>query len=222
MSEIEGNTDQAVIISNKDIAGMFGEVDSMIERCAIMGSPDGALAWVRELRTKRQIEGVVTAKLLWSIKDQWELYHGINEDFMSYAEINTGYSVQTIRKYVELWDVLQEKLLNSPQYSEDIKSSVLSKPMKSLLLLTRAAQDDEINWQEVADASSHYEIREIVGSNRTSAANRLVIYLMRDGTLSVQYQDERYPLGILRTDSPVEAVQKAVSRIINSAGIVEM
>lgn len=222
MSDIEGNMDQSVIVSSGDITRMFDEVDSMIERCAIMGNPDGALTWVRELRTKRQIDGIVTAKLLWSIKEQWELYRGINDDFMSYAEINTGYSVQTIRKYTELWDVLQEKLLSSPLYSDDIKSSILSKPMKSLLLLTKTAQEDELDWDAVAEASSHYEIRELIGSNRTSSVNRLVIYLMRDGTLSVQYKDERYPIGVLRLGTKIEAVDKAISRIIQDANIVEM
>jgi len=214
--------DQSVIISDGEISRMFEEVDSMIERCAIMGNPDGALTWVRELRTKRQIDGIVTAKLLWAVREQWQLYRGINDDFASYAEINTGYSVQTIRKYTELWDVLQEKLLSNPAYSEDVKSSILSKPMKSLLLLTKTAQEDELDWEAVADASSHYEIRELVGSNRTSSVNRLVIYLMRDGTLSVQYKDERYPIGVLRLGTNIEAVDKAVSRIIQDAGIVEM
>lgn len=217
MSDL-ANIDQDVIVTSTDME-LLDAVDEWLMKATLIGDPTVALREGRKLRKSMQLRGVALAKLLSKLHKQWWQFElaGINEDFYVLTGIETGLSIQTIKKYKGMW----ESIFDNPNIGEDVKVRLMGKPIKSLLLLTKAAEDQELDWNKVVNANTHNEVREIVNSNRTSSTSRITIYLHKDGTLTAMQNGTVLPIGFLNVTSTAEIVIKAIQRLIDRAGVAE-
>ena len=209
--------DQGAILREGDIQ-IIDSVDNAIELAVIAGDPRKAFRHLNGLKGMAQASAIAICKLLAKMEKQWSLFQDVNDDFYTFATAETGYSKETVRKYIGLWDAVFE----NPDVPDEIKARLMGKPIKGLLLLTASAREGELDWEQVVSANTEQEIREVIGSTRTSSVNRLVIMLKPDGTLNAKKGEDAYVyFGYLDMQTKDPTCRDAIDRIINSAHIVE-
>lgn len=227
------NEDNDLMISNgMDLSPMFNqkdldflnEVDEVIERSIIQADPTYAFNFGRTLWKDGHLKGLALAKFLAKMSQQWHVFSmgEVEERFEDAVSSEIGISPQTVRKYANMW----ENLFENDEIPAEYRALLYGKPIKSLLLLTAAARDgDDIDWEEVTNASTGNEIRDIVREARgeqTSSKNSLRIRLSRSGKLEVQRGFDG-PITVfgyieltLRDDPDVDA---AITRLVERAGV---
>lgn len=207
------------------------EVDEVITRSVSAGDPLIACQFGIDLKTVMEIKGLVLAKLLHLMKDNWHLYQaaGTDDEFENFAQSQMSLTQQTVRKYTNMYATI----FAADYVPEAIKDKLRFKPIKELLLLTSPIEegvltDDELETAVVADESKIKEmIREARGQDKNES--RTAIY----GALQVT--DGKYPrgtllvtrhgitetVGFLHLDTDVDFVNKFIARMKNSLNLQE-
>lgn len=205
---------------------ILDDVDEVVNKSVAEGDPRIALRFGSALKRNMQISGVALAKLLWHIQFNWTAFQddGIDDDFYSVAEAEMGLALETIRKYVRLWD----SVFANENIPAEIKQRLLGKPMTTLLLLPALTEEENVDWDKIVDAHSRDELRAYVKELRgqvTSSESAVFITLdVRSGRLTA-YKGSNPPVvfGLLNMDKQDnEAVKIAINRIVNNARIKEV
>lgn len=225
MSEALGNgIDTAIQLKSGD-REVMNMVDHVVDAAIAQGNLTMATSYGTALRRQMQASGLALAKLLYRIKESWELFQaaGVDDEFVDVIYAEMGIAPGTTVKYVALWD----SLFANPQIPAEVKEVLEGKPMRSLILLTAAARDEDFDWEKVVEATTQHEIRDIVRDHRgqqtsSGSAIRLEIDL-RDGKITATKGDETVPVGVLALKhyKTIPLVASAIDRIISSAGIME-
>jgi len=226
MSDMENATSDLDITLTQSDMGVIMTVDTETERSLVTGDIMPLLELGRVLRRKIQVYGLALVKLLASIRDNWQMYEsaGVEDSYINVIHAHIGLSPQTIVKYCNLWD----SLFANPQIPEDVKSELMSKPLRSLLLLSAAARENQItDWSRIIEAVNHNEVRNVVREARgehTSSATRLSIFMdVRTGQLAAQLGDNAPEnMGFLNVDSTSNVVKMAIIRILHASGVEEV
>ncbi len=210
-----------VLLTDNDLM-LLNEVDEYVDRSLISGDLRSVLKFGRVIKRNMQISGVAFAKLLTRINDHWDQYTsaGIEDDFVDVMYSELGSAPATTRKYIAMW----RAIFDNNTIPEDVKKQLLGRPVKSLLVLTAAANEGSVEWQEVLETSTHAEVQQVVRAARgkaTSSSTRITIKLMRTGELVAYRENDRVPLGYLMRDPSNDINVKAIDRIVNSSGILE-
>ena len=209
----ESSIDQNVLMMPDDLKPL-DEADEVVAS----GNPMLVFEWVRSCRKRIQAGTIAICKALAKMEAEWD---DTDKDFLTVAETETGYSRQTINKYTRVWWSLSTYLLRREDIPDEIKRMILGKPIKSLLLIAPNAEN--IDWNDVAYADTENELREVIGSTRTSAISRLEIRITRDGTLESRIGDGLFePFGFFNLKSETKAGQKAIIKLINAGQILEV
>ena len=223
-----------MLVSGMDVSPMFNqqdfefldEVDAVIERSVLQANPTYAFNFGRLLWKDGHLKGLALAKFLSKMSQHWEQFRlgEVQDRFEDAVSSEIGISPQTVRKYSGMW----ENLFENDEIPEDVRKQLFGKPIKSLLLLNAAARDgDGLDWDEVANATTGNEIRDLVREargDRTSSSSAIRIVLTRDGTLKIKKASDPDYVVIgqlyveLADDSP--EVKKALDRIVDRAGIL--
>ena len=221
---ISGGTDISPMFTQKDF-DFLDEVDTVIERSIIQADPTYAFNFGRLLWKDGHLKGLALAKFLSKMGQQWNIFQmgDVTERIEDAVTAEIGISPQTVRKYSNMW----ESLFENDEIPELTRKMLYGKPIGSLLLLTAVARDGEdVNWEEVANASTKNEIRDIVREARgeqTSSKTALRIVLDRSGLLKcrVGMDGEEFDFGTINlTEASLNpTVKKAVTRIVERAGI---
>jgi len=225
MSEPLGNgIDTAVRLrpSDKDVLNM---VDAAIEAAVAQGDLTPAMTFGRALRRQMQASGLALAKLLYRLQEKWELFQaaGIDDEFVDVIYAEMGVAAGTTNKYVALWS----SIFANPQIPDSIKDALEDKPIRSLILLTAAAREENLDWDKVVDATTPHEIREIVREARgqqTSSHSALVLEInVRNGILTARRGDTQVNFGALTVKdyNKNDLIKAAIDRVVSSAGILE-
>ena len=207
----------------------YDEVEKKMDELMIFpyggATPQGTVEKLNQIKSDMQLKGVITAKLMYSLWANWDIAQanwGIEDEFVDYIEAETGYSPHTTRKYVNMW----HSIFNNDAIPEEIRTTLMGKPIKTLLLLPAAASEGQLDdkWEEIIDAPSKNDVQQIIREVRgqaTSSGQAIVIVLERDGTLKAKKGNGHYAaFGYLNPDVPGEAAQAAFNRIITAAGVV--
>ena len=148
---------------------------------------------------------------------------GVDDEFIDVVYAEMGVAPGTTTKYVALW----QSIFANPDIPDDIKEKLEGKSMRSLILLTAAARDGDLDWDRVVEATTPSEIREIVRELRgqqTSSVSAVTLEInLRNGMLTARKGDEQVNFGILSIkdykNDPLIAT--AIDRVRSSAGIME-
>ena len=221
---LSNGVDMAVMLTPGD-KKIFDIVDEIVEQSVVQGDIQPAMSLGKSLRRSIQANGLALAKLLYRVKEAWEVLGDENDLYETvYAEM--GVAASTVHKYINMWDAI---FANS-QIPDEVKEQLQGKPIKALLLLTAAAREGEIDeetWERVSDAATSSEVRSIVRDirgERTSSKQAIVIELnMNSGMLFARKGDMSEVIGVLNVGLRDESdiVEAAITRIVTSANIME-
>jgi hypothetical protein len=216
-----------VRIEREDLS-LFSTVDDIISRSITAGDPMIALEYIQKLQRDGLIRGLAIAKLMFRLKQSWDLFRvaGVGDEFENVIETTLGYKPATATKYVRMW----ESVFENPDLSEDLKKELAGRPIQDLLLLTAAAREgslDTEDWERIAKSSD--SVRDIVREKRgdvtsSKSAVKGVIVMrtgsMARGTIYIP-GDERKVAGYLNLDTGDPDIDKLNERIINAAHLFE-
>jgi len=216
-----------VFLSDGDLL-IFNTVDEITTKAIEAGDPSIATRLGRSLHRGVRVSGIALCKLLWILRDNWAKFQadGVDDNFYNVAESEIGLAVSTVSKYCDMF----ESVFMNPEIPDDVKKRLLSKPVKTLLLLPALAKDaSDVDWEEVAKTTNHSKMRELVKYYRgevTSSKTSLLIRLdLQSGVLSCRQGEGLFEsFGIINIDkvntNPV--VARAVNRIVRDTGIFEV
>lgn len=228
MNELITAFDQPVGLSSDDM-NIFEDVDVIVSRAVTIGDPLIALDYGKELVKDMQVKGVALAKLLYRLKQNWNLFEvaGFEGTLTEVAELHLGRSEETVKKYIRMW----ESVFENNSIPQDVKNKLMGRPIGDLILLTAVAREgngDELAL--LADASDRNSLRNLirrVRGEQTSTKTAIHINLaMRSGqhpigTLYAFQDGIKYMIGYLNVESDEDVVSRAIARIVGSARITE-
>ncbi len=211
---------------------VFQQVDDVMLRAVSMGDPREATQFGYRLYKGSRLQGAALAKLLWELRDKWEIFEsaGVDDSFINLITSEIGVEESTVSRYVNLW----EAIFMNPIISDKAKAALLGKSMRTLLLLPGIANDEregkiDVDWEEVADLSGFSETRKFVRDRRGSATSSSTAVMIqidtRTGQLSCRQGEGKFEaFGLLNLDKArsIPAVQIAVERIIRECSIQEV
>ena len=215
------NDNSDVYLTRGDLL-VFDEVDRTIADAVEQGDPEIIMRFGRALRKDARVRGVALSKLLWSIKDNWDKFD-VEDDMISVIESEMGIPPATSNVYIRIW----EAVFANSAIPDSLKERFLNKPIGTLKLLPAlTAEGDDVDWNEIAQAHTKEEVRQIVKRIRgeaTSSKTALFIKLdSRNGQLSAKRGDRPYvSFGLLNLKLEDEAVKSAIERLIRDGRIIE-
>lgn len=211
--------DQAVRIPPEALTTALSEIEHVVSKAVESRTDYELVMLARKFRVSAQIRGVSLASLFAEWKKNTLAFGVSAEDWVDHVTTNTGYSKQTVEKYVEVWIALK----SAP---ETLFPLLAGKPIEGLLLLPATVREglmDEEAWKRIADATDKNAIRDTVRELRgeaTSSGTTITIRMNRDGTLEAFQNGERMAIGYLVPDRDMpDFAVAAVDRIVNGAGI---
>ena len=199
---------------------ILDEVDTIIRRALEEHDPYIALRFGSDMQSSIRISGVALAKLLYELRHNWQEF-GIDDNFFDVVEGEMGVPISTADKYSRMWEVV----FVESGISDAIKQRLIAKPIKSLLLLPAYVSNGETNWDSIIGIENHNELRRFIRGERgeaTSSKTALLIKVdMRTGQLYAKQGDVPFaPFGLLKLDTGNPVINKAVDRLLNSAGVM--
>ena len=203
---------------------VFEEVDSIMEQAVIAGDPSIAMKFGRALRRDVRVRGVALAKLLWYVKYRWDEFEkaGVEDEALDVIHAEMGVPPSTSNVYIHMW----ETIFANPNIPDQIKERLLDKPIRTLKLLpSLTTEGEDVDWQEIAGALGHEEVRRIIKRIRgeaTSSKTALFIRMdTRTGQLSAKRGDEPFTnFGVLNLNSGSPVVDSAVERLVRDGRIM--
>ena len=211
--------DQTLAVDTKSV---YAKVDEIIEHSLAEKEPDIAFSAGQALLSAGKLAGKGLARLLYLMESNWTKYE-LDMDFIDAAFEALGLTRITIERYVR--DV---KFLQKAEIPPEHKEAIEQLDMASLNAVATAwASGRDVTkeqWKQIANASSRSEILDVMRDVKDSPPrkNSLVIRLTRSGDLFAHSgQNDPVHVGWLHTDETSDAVQKAINRIVDSAGILK-
>lgn len=227
--------DQNIALSDAELA-IFGTVDEIVLKAITAGDPVPAFNFGGELVRSGQVRGLALAKLLYEMKSKWSIFQaaGIEDNFEDVAFAHVGRSQETILKYTRMW----ENVFMNDGISAEMKRKLMGRDIKDLLLLTAIAREgiSDEKMQELVSAPDRESLRDLIKGERgerTSSSNAIRLFLQRtenrtfpEGTLYARNGATTVVIGSLdlgnESGDESGVAEKAITRIIQSAGIVEI
>lgn len=217
-------SDQMVVLTGAE-QKVFSLVDQAVKKAVKSGDAQILIDHAMLLRRQGQVSGLALSKLLYEWREVCEDLGMEKSDWADAVSAETGLSLQTIRKYSEMWQHIFTK-----GHPQDILSRLAGQPVQNLLLIAPAAKEDQLrteDWERLSEAVDRTEVKEIIREirgNKTSSGSGLIIRLTRDGVLQARRGDMEY-IGVgylnLEERQGSEIVDAAISRILRAAGIIE-
>jgi hypothetical protein len=220
-NELSHPQDSPILIRGRD-ADLFSVVDQVVQNAVQEGDLYIALNAAATLRKWGQVTGLALAKLLYKLKVRWSEFF-TDDDFVDAAASTVGISVQTVRKYTDIWEFV---ILGSPT---DLMDKFMGMPVETLWLIAPASKSgdlDEDHWSALAKSENKNDVRDKIRSIRgivTSASSALVIMLNREGFLMAKRgEDEPREFGYFDLKTEDVAAGQAIERICNAAGVIRL
>jgi hypothetical protein len=217
---MEASLDTAIVPGSDSENMVFDQVDQVIEQALLRG-PDIAMQWGYQLRQGGQTRALAIAHLLYELEAHWESFP-TDDTFEDAVFKGMGLSKQTTLKYVRVW----KRIFASDKVLDGTKTLLLGKPIDSLLAVSAAAADgqiDEDQWDEIVSAPDTATVKGIVRSIRgrqTSSTTALTYMLDRDGALKYKRGNGHYKqIGVIPPTEDEDA-SDAIDSLMRRAGVV--
>jgi len=221
-------SDELMLISSfdqsvsADTSWVFDQIDQKIRESVEKRSAFIALNICRELKAVGQVAGLGLAKTLYQIKQNWENYDDVGDNFEDTISDYAGINVRTVERYIRVWKMKEDNIV-----PKELEKDIFDRNIKEIIPIANAInqgyeiEDDE--WQELADAPDLNTVggimRDIKGQPPRKSA--LQIVMDRDGTLNAIQAGEFGYVGFLNVDEDNEVAQKAIARLVSSGGIIK-
>jgi len=203
-----------IVVFSKEELAQLDKVDEIIQRVQATGNIDIAWGYISGLRRGGELAARGIAKTLYEMYTRWDTMP-TDDDFIDVAVARTGLSPQTIAKGIDYWENV---LIPHPE--------LMHLPVGAYHLIAPAARQgdlDDDDWENLSNASSINDVREIVQSKRgkrTSSEHALAVMLERDGTLIARRGSGPWSkFGFFNLKTEDEAGVSAIDRIVRAAGI---
>jgi len=213
--------DQPLALTQTEVR-MIDKVDQVVNT-AIENKDDSSIVGLSKiLQRTGHACALAQAKLLYLWHKAAASFDVEKDDWADYVSSELGLSLQTIRKYVSVW----QWVFDNEDVPISIRPRLMNIPMQTLLLVAPAAAESQLtneHWMEIANAPDRGTVHDLVRKVRgqvSSSKNAMVIMLKRDGTLTARKLDDYIPFGFLNPEVTDPVAVQAVERIIRTAGIV--
>lgn len=197
-------------------------IDNLIDGLYETGDTAPVDATLKSLIAMQRIAGKSLAKLLWGYKQWWDATGQsqiTGDTFEDRTHAIHGLNKTVLGRYVLVWDSYERNVIPDP---------VRARPLKDQIAIAKTLEQGyEIKptkWKELQNAVNNNAVLEILRKIKGKAPRKSSVQIVeeRDGNI-VAWDSEggRHTIGWLNVeeekDDPV--IQKALSRIRNSAGI---
>lgn len=196
-------------------------VDTVLEVLWQTGNLENAIKASNSLGMIEEISGKAKAKL-WFGWNQWWSETGQdekrNDTFEDMMESETGNKAVTVTRYVNVW-----KYIDNMTIPKDVQE----RPMRDLIPIASALSQgydfEKDDWKKLARASNSSEVLEIIRIKKGISPRKsgLQITLDRNGSLYAWKDEKKHFVGVLEVKSTDEVVQKAITRLVDGAGVQE-
>ena len=217
---LSGSLDQSL---KTDTSWVFKQIDKKIAESVKQRSSIIALNICRELKAVGQVAGLGLAKTLYEIKQNWENYDDVGDNFEDTVTDYAGLHIHTVERYLKVWQMKQDNVV-----PEKLQKDIFDRNIKEIIpianTLSQGYEIDKDEWEELAIAPDHSTVssicRDIKGQPPRKSA--LQIVMDRDGTLQAIQGGQVEHVGFLNVeDIESEIAQKAIARLISSGGIIK-
>ncbi len=209
--------DQALAVSPSDELDV---VDDIIKESIRQKDPEVAFRHGWGLLAGIQIRGWALAKLLYLVEQCWDTYK-IGDDFYDTVTGYLGKHKNTIKRYIEVWE---SREVIPPQLLSEFQQKAIRTHLPISSAIAQGYEIDDDTWQKLADAPDLNTITKIVREDvrgEELKKGSISLTIDRNGTIDVFSNNDRFFVGSLDIDCELEAVQKAINRIIKNSGILQ-
>jgi hypothetical protein len=206
---------------------LFEQIDNTLEYAFSHNDIEVAMGLVDTLADIQRTSGLALARALYKLSLRWREL-GMQDDFVDEVMRRTGYSQDTVRRYIEVWTMLE-------RVQGDAQGQLFARPMKDLVAIVQAQNEHgrftEAQFNRIARAPDNQTLRQVLGKLTGRIADDgeendapVVIRIRRDGTLEALRGRKRTVLGFLRItpDDMTDTLRaEALARIKRKAGLLE-
>src|SRR3990167_8680196 len=207
--------DQAVSLNIDTVRELMDEVDSVVEKSLLDGSPQIAMDFGRSIIATGQVKGIQLAKLLYELREVWSSFE-TDDELWDTVMKDIGISRRKAEEYEQLFRFV---LRDHPALS--------GKPIGGLLAIVVAAREEQFSDEDWKDLEKAHDklamltIRTRARGLRTKGHARLSGQIDRDGHIwAYAGGGEPEHAGVLvigaKDGSPAA---RLVQRIIEAAGL---
>ena len=197
---------------------LFDQIEKSINESIDADDPYIALGHMKRLLEAQQLIGKGLAKFLYLMHSHWESFSLSKQE---------GFN-DVITQSLNLAPYTRDRYLKFGQYESSLPEEIKEKPIRELIPITNALSQgydfSDDNWKDIERASNLAEVEKVVREDIRGEEPRkssLQIYVDQQGSIVAWYNQERFSVGYLDMSNETEAIQKAVTRIINRSGIIE-
>ena len=209
-------------IQSRDMA----EIDTILDRAIAAGNPLIAAEYGNQLSNTITMKGIALAKLFYGLKSNWALFRvsRIEEDFPDFVDAHMFVKGRTADKYANMY----EAIFVQANLPDATRSQLERKPIESLLLLTAAVREGNLDADDLDDVVllDKSSIREKVRNARGDVTNsKTYIYARlvrrehsvypKGAIVAFDAEGHSEAVGYLNLDPHTEHGKKYVERVIN-------
>jgi len=202
---------------------VFNKIDEVIAESIEKHSALIALRVGTQLREISRVSGLALAKLIYGMRENWETYDDVNDDFedtvIAFIEIHKD----NISRYANVWALFDKKLI-----PKELRETIQNKNIKDLipvgLAISQGYEIDQEEWEAIAEAHDLTGVAKVLREdvkNKPPRKGSLQLYMDRTGTIWAFQDDKRKFAGSLEIADEDEIVQKAINRILHESGIIK-
>jgi hypothetical protein len=205
------------LASPEDDNFWMDRVEEVLEKAFQDHDAEYALNACANLIHIAKISGKALAKMLYALKHHWDVFE-VDETFEDYAYPKLGLHSHTIERYIKV----EEMLRSLPEEAQSISQRPIAQLIPIANAVAQGVEFDKEDWKALSQAPTESdiraEIRDITGAEPRKSG--VTIFLDRDGSLWASNKEERKFIGSLETTDDSTLVQKAITRIVDRAGVM--
>lgn len=237
MSDLENHVlDQKPVVYDGEQESLFSYADRSLGQSLEDGSLDSVAETLRMFRTLGRDSSLAAAKMLHGVNNKWMSFeHEEGDTFAEWAVRETGYSKETVKRAVGLWEFVTGHYI-PPQFHKRITEHTIQQLQKEYSVRVTpesngkyydfVREDCEITdkqWLALAEAPDTAGVVAVVDKikGRKGNKNRMSVKIMDDGNVWVHQgkKSKRWATFFVGDDD--ELVQKMIRRAKDALAITE-
>lgn len=196
------------------------EIDQILERAFREHDAEYAVNACENLVKIAKVTGKALATMLYKVKRHWDIFE-TTETFEEMVYPRIGLHPHTIERYVKIAEMFESHVIPK-EFEEQVKQRNMGELVPIANAIAQGYEFDKDDWKRIIDApdarSIGKEVREIKGQEPRKSG--MMIMIDNRGTLWAIDKEDRKFIGSLEIKDDEPLVKKAISRIIDSAGVM--
>jgi hypothetical protein len=204
-----------------DTMPMLEKIDEIVQESIERGDVYIALDFGVNLIEVAQLSTLGLAKLFYLIKKNWNEFE-LGDNFSDTITAHMGRHKDTVDRHIRVWEMYESDLVPE-SIVDDIRQKNIKDQIPIANMLSQGYEVDEDEWQKIVDAPDNSsvlkEIRDIKGVEPRKSA--LLIFMSETGELSAQQEGMTQFVGYLDINDAGDIAEKAIQRLLKSAGVLQ-